>query len=161
MNFIQKLIQQKKLQKENEFKIECTTSIVELENYLDFLKDKLYLFSFNKKLMLTDYLNAFIWYLSCIDNHYTWFLRELKKYEHSYKYTHYKNVKEDLKHKIEYMTQKKKQYRAEFEKVYNVFKRISKGCNVARRNEILGKMRKAFDFDSSKYYKQEQFIVLL
>ena len=41
-----------------------------------------------------------------------------------------------------------------FECIYNNFKRITKGVDFPKRNEILGKMRKAFDFDSSKYYQK-------
>ena len=54
----------------------------------------------------------------------------------------------------------KKQYRAEFESIYNNFKRVTKGHDFPRRNEILGIMRKAFDFDSTKYYAPDQFIIM-
>jgi hypothetical protein len=53
---------------------------------------------------------------------------------------------------FEYMTKKKKEYRHIFERFYINFKRVSKGYDFPRRNEILGLMRRAFDFDSSKYY---------
>ena len=58
------------------------------------------------------------------------------------------------------MHQLKKQYRKEFETIYNNFKRITKGCDFPRRNEILSKMRKAFDFDSAKYYAPDQYIIM-
>ena len=54
----------------------------------------------------------------------------------------------------------KKQYRMEFEKIYYTFKRITKCYDFPIRNEIVGLMRKAFDFDSSKYYAPDQFIIM-
>ena len=48
----------------------------------------------------------------------------------------------------------------EFEKIYYTFKRITKCYDFPIRNEIVGLMRKAFDFDSSKYYAPDQFIIM-
>ena len=55
----------------------------------------------------------------------------------------------------------KKQYRKEFESIYHNFQRVTKGRNFPKRNEILGIMRKAFDFDSSKYYSNDDQFVLM
>ena len=54
----------------------------------------------------------------------------------------------------------KKQYRKEFESIYNGFEHLSKGKEIPNRNSILNLMRKAFDFDSSKYYAPDQFIIM-
>lgn len=158
MNFIQKRIQQKRLQeeakKEEIFKQKCCHSIPLLEFCMENLKTRIDNFSINKKGITTQDAEDFIFNIMQIEVYYGAFLRMLKVYEKDNKkfvcYT---------QRELEYMTKKKKEYRHIFERFYINFKRISKGCDFPRRNEILGKMRKAFDFDSSKYYAQFQSVM--
>ena len=58
------------------------------------------------------------------------------------------------------MLEKKKKYRHDFERLYINFRRATKGCDFPRRNEILGKMRKAFDFDNTYHQQVEKAILI-
>ena len=107
---------------------------------------------FGKKFIQSD-LDDFVYFVNCLDEQYTLFLKELKNCEYDYSYGCSQNIKVEAKEKLDYMLQKKKEYRAEFEDIYNRFKSI-KGVEIPNRNAILNKMRKSFDFDSSKYYAE-------
>jgi len=161
MNFIQKRIQQKRLEQEQQLKSECSYSISYLDIYISTLKDDIKRLMLCKKYLTDDNAFELIWDIEQIESFYESFLHDLKQEEFTYKETYYKCIKNSAKQHADYMQQLKKQYRAEFESIYNTFKRITKGTNFPRRNEILSKMRKAFDFDSSKYYsKDDQFIIM-
>ena len=160
MNFIQKRIQQKQKEQEEQLKRECCCSMLVIEDYIDNIKDLITKIASNKKSISDFDMYHFIWYLEYLEEHYSDFLHDLKQEEFTYKETYYKSIKEESKKKAEFMHKMKKQYRAEFESIYNNFKRVTKGVNFPRRNEILGLMRKAFDFDSSKYYAPDQFIIM-
>ena len=71
-----------------------------------------------------------------------------------------KKIAESAKEQAKFMHKIRQQYRKEFESIYDTFKRVSKGRDFPRRNEILGKMRKSFDFDSTKYYAPDQFLIM-
>ena len=154
MNFIQKRIQERKLQEEARkkeiFKKGCCYSMLHLESYMENVKQCLNDFSLNKKNVSLEEIDNFVSNLTQVSIHYNTFLQRLKYYQHQYKT--YGLYREHL----DYMTQKKKEYRNAFERLYINFGRVSKGYNFPRRNEILGLMRKAFDFDSSKYYAHDQ-----
>lgn len=152
MNFIQKMIQQKKLEKEEQLKREYCYSMINIEKCISILKDDIKTFSIYQKNITPELICDFMHHMIHLEAHYDKFLHDLKQEEFTYKETYFKNVKEESKKKAEFMHKMKKQYRVEFEKIYDNFKRISKGCNFPRRNEILSKMRTAFDFDSNKYY---------
>lgn len=161
MNFIQKRIQQKKLEQEEQLKRECSAyAIAGIENSIRRLKSLISKLSLNKKDNCIDDLDI-LCEVEFIEDDYEKFLHDLKQKEFTYKETYFKNVKEESKKKAEFMHKLKKQYRVEFEKIYDTFKRITKGHDFPRRNEILGKMRKAFDFDSSKYYSNDDQFVLM
>ena len=160
MNFIQKRIQQKKLEQEKQLKNECSAyAIAGIENSIRRLKCLINKLSLNKKDNCIDDLDI-LCEVEFIEYDYENFLHDLKQEEFTYKETYFKNVKEESKQKAEYMHKLKKQYRAEFESIYHNFHRATKGYNFPRRNEILGIMRKAFDFDSSKYYAHDQFFIM-
>lgn len=160
MGFLQKRIMQKQLEKEQQLKNECSAyAIAGIENSIRRLKAHINKLSLNKKDSGVDNLDI-LCEVEFIEEYYEKFLHDLKKYEFTYKETYFKNVKEESKQKAEFMHKLKKQYRAEFESIYNNFQRVTKGRNFPRRNEILGIMRKAFDFDSSKYYAPDQFIIM-
>ena len=161
MNFIQKRIEQKKLEQEEQLKREYCCSMLVIEDYIDNIKDLITKIASNKKSISDFDMYHFIWYLEYLEEHYSDFLHDLKQEEFTSKRTWNKKIAESAKEQAEFMHKMKKQYRAEFERIYNNFKRISKGVNFPRRNEILGIMRKAFDFDSSKYYSNDdQFIII-
>lgn len=160
MNFIQKRIQQKRQEQEEQLKNEYSFSMFRIEKYISIIKDDLVDFLDERKNIPTELIDEFIYHLQCFDNLYNIFLKDLKEAEFTYKETYFKNIKEESKQKAEFMHKVKKQYRMEFEKIYDTFKRITKGYDFPRRNEILGLMRKAFDFDSSKYYAPDQFIIM-
>lgn len=154
MNFIQNLIQQNKLKQEEAFKRDCCASIIPLEQSIEFIKKDISLFSANKKgLSLWDTRTILI-DLDNINTNYSNFMCDLNTYKHQFDGPYFKYMKDELKKQIDYMLQLKKGYRKEFESIYNNFKRITKGRNLPERNEILGIMRKTFDFDSSKYHAQ-------
>lgn len=159
MSFIQKRIQQKKQEQEEQLKMECSYSILRIEEYTSYLKKDILNLINNRKSISPEFADNFIWRLERLEDLYNRFLHDLKRTEFTYKETYFKNVKEESKQKAEFMYKIKKQYRVEFEKIYDTFKRITKGNNFPRRNEILSLMRKAFDFDSSKYYAPERFII--
>ncbi len=159
MNFIQKRIYERKQQeaarKEELFKQSCCNSMPLLEFCMKNLKKRIDNFSINKKDITTQDAEDFVFNILQIEVYYNDFLRMLKVYEKDNKKLVCYTQKE-----LDYMTKKKKEYRAEFEKLYHHFKRVSKGVDFPRRNEILGKMRKAFDFDSTKYYAPDQFYIV-
>ena len=160
MSFLQKRIQQKRLQeeakKEEFLKQKCCHSIPFLEHCMKNLKGKIDNFSVNKKNITDLDAEDFIFNITQIEVFYNHFLRMLKVYEKDNKKLVCYTQKE-----LDYMIKKKKEYRHAFERFYINFKRVSKGCDFPRRNEILGKMRKAFDFDSSKYYSNDDQFVLM
>ena len=83
-----------------------------------------------------------------LDDKYDYFLRVLSEYNSMTKiYAQDPSFKQEVKNMLQF----KKEFRVEFEKIYNDFKRVSKGYNYPGRKEILGMMRRVFDFDSSKY----------
>lgn len=161
MNFIQKRIEQKKLEQEEQLKNQCSGyAIAGIENSIRRLKSLINKLSINKKDNGVDDLDI-LCEVEFIEEDYEKFLHDLKQEEFTYKETYFKNVKEESKKNAEFMHKLKKQYRIEFESIYHNFQRVTKGHDFPRRNEILGKMRKAFDFDSSKYYStDDQFIIM-
>ncbi len=165
MNFIKKMIldakQKKQLEKERELKASCSRYMFSIENNIDLLKIELEHFKQHKGKLDYSTSRDFVSMLSLIQANYYCFLDDLRYTEYAYNSTYYKNVKEDLKPKIEYMHQKKKEYRAEFESIYRNFKRVSKGAEFPNRNEIIRLMRTAFDFDSSKYHQEENSQLML
>lgn len=159
MTFIRKMIEQRRLKKEEIFKKGCSYSMIQLEEYIPYLKDDVSnIRTFKSE--LKDVLSDFRADLAMVDRFYQNFLHDLKKYEYTEKNTYFKNVKEYTQPKIEYMSDKKKQYRAEFESIYENFKRTTKGMNIPERNIMLKQMREVFDFDSTKYHKPEEFIII-
>ena len=154
MNFIQKRIQQKKLEQEEQLKSEYSFLMIRVEKYISIIKDDLRDIVDERKNISTELIDDFVFHLLTLDSLYNLFLKDLKQEEFTSKRTWNKKIAESAKQKAEYMHKQKKQYRVEFESIYNNFKRITKGHNFPRRNEILGLMRKAFDFDSSKYYQK-------
>ena len=160
MSFIQKRIMQKQLEKEQQLKNECSAyAIAGIENSIRSLKTLINKLSLNKKDSGVDNLDI-LCEVKFIEDYYEKFLHDLKHYEFRYKETYFKNVKEESKQKAEFMHKLKKQYRKDFESIYHNFQRVTKGRDFPRRNEILTIMRKAFDFDSSKYYAPDQFILI-
>ena len=160
MGFIQKRIMQKQLEKEQQLKNECSGyAIAGIENSIRRLKALINKLSLNKKDSGVDNLDI-LCEVEFIEDYYEKFLHDLKQYEFTYKETYFKNVKEESKQKAEFMHKLKKQYRKEFESIYHNFQRVTKGSNFPKRNEILGIMRKAFDYDSTKYYAHDQFIIM-
>ena len=164
MGFIQKRIQQKKLEQEEQLKRECSYYASCIDSRISYFKNAINKLSTDIKRHTTitnDFALELICEIDFLEEYYERFLHDLKQEEFTYKETYFKNVKEESKQKAEFMHKLKKQYRVEFENIYNNFKRITKGVNFPRRNEILGLMRKAFDFDSSKYYStDDQFIIM-
>ena len=159
MNFIQKRMQERKLQeearKEELFKAKCCPSILYLEAKITELKEFLDYLSINRKDVSLCEIDGLMHTIKEIDMYYCGFLRDLKRYQSPKTFT---CVNAD---KLDYMLKKKKEYRHAFERLYINFGRVSKGYNFPRRNEILGLMRKAFDFDSSKYYSNDDQFVLM
>ena len=75
--------------------------------------------------------------------------------------TKYSEAFAKLKQKIDYMHSLKKQYRKEFESIYSGFEHLSKGKEIPNRNSILSLMRKAFDFDSTKYNTRDDQLIIM
>ena len=144
MNLIQKRIQDKQAEKEKHLKEKYCYSMLHIENGISLVKKGISDFQANRKHVTDEDVLYFIYHIRKIGRAYETFLTELNRFD--YERFSLFNVKKEA-----YMTLKKQEYREEFESIYNNFKRI-KGCNIPRRNEILGLMRKAFDFDSSKYH---------
>ena len=161
MNFIQKRIEQKRLEQEEQLKNQCSGyAIAGIENSIRRLKSLINKLSLNKKDSGVDNLDI-LCEVEFIEEYYEKFLHDLKQYEFTYKHAYSKKIEDSAKQKIDYMHKLKKQYRKEFESIYHNFQRVTKGRNFPRRNELLGIMRKAFDFDSSKYYPTDnQFIIM-
>jgi len=153
MNFIQKRIRKNKIEKELEMNKACSDAIEYIEVRTMFVRSYIKKFAENKKCIAPDEVNKFVWNVDTVGWFYEDFIRALVAYQHEYKTTSSAEIKEELKSKIDYMLQKKKFYRAEFEDIYIRFKSI-KGVEIPNRNAILNKMRKSFDFDSSKYYAE-------
>ena len=158
MNFIKKMIldrkQAKQLEEEIKLKSSCSRYMMRVEDHIDLLKMELAYLKSHRKKVNPITIRSFISMINLVKTYYTLFLDDLKDSEYLYNNTHYKNVKTDLKPQIEYMHKKKKEYRIEFENIYCNFKCISKGVEFPNRNEILGLMRDAFDFDGSKYHQE-------
>lgn len=150
MSFIQQRIQQRNEIKEAKFKSECSYSIGSLDIFIQWTKEVIKKTMSKKDLTLKD-SNEIKWYVNVLDGHYGKFLDDLKEMEFMYSCKLPKDEKESLKQKVDYMHSLKKQYRKEFESIYNGFEHLSKGKKIPNRNSILSLMRKAFDFDSSKY----------
>ena len=150
MGFISELIQKNNNIKEAKYKAECSSSIASLENFIPWTKEVIKKTMSKKDLTLKD-SNEIKWYVNVLDGHYGRFLDDLKEMEFMYSCKLPKGEKESLKQKIDYMYSLKKQYRKEFESIYNGFEHLSKGKKIPNRNSILNLMRKAFDFDSTKY----------
>lgn len=161
MNFIQKRIQQKKIEQEEQLKKEYSYYMIRVERWMSLIKEDIFDLVDACKNIEPEPIEEFISHLQRLEYYYSQFLRDLKKEEFIYKEPYFKNVKEESMQKVEFMQKMKKQYRVEFEKIYDTFKRVTKGTNFPRRNEILGLMRKAFDFDSSKYYSNDDQFVLM
>jgi len=153
MNFIQKIIQEKKLREEQSFKRECSVSMDHVEIMIDRLKQSMNLFLNDKKSITQDEVDKLIFHITQTETTYFGFIRDLKKYKCVHDNTYSKDIKICLNKRIKYMQQKKKEYRAEFESIYRIFKQSSKGLGIDERNAILNKMLVAFDFDSVEYYK--------
>ncbi len=156
MGFIQQYIEKKKFERESkeiEFKNSCSYSITIIDGLIPELKEWISHITSNKK-NVSDYsVSYLLQLLPSINVNYSNFVWELNLRQNEYK-SPYNIHKDVIKEKIDYMLEKKKEYRIEFENIYNNFKRVTKGRNFPRRNEILGLMREAFDFDSSKYYQK-------
>ena len=150
MGFIQNRIQERQQLKEAILKSECSSSIASLDKFIPWTKEVIKKTMSKKDLTLKD-SNEIKWYVNVLDGHYGRFLDDLKEMEFMYSCKLPKNEKESLKQKVDYMHSLKKQYRKEFESIYNGFEHLSKGKKIPNRNSILVLMRKAFDFDSSKY----------
>ena len=159
MGFIQQRIQERNKIKEAEYKMECSHAIPSIDNFIPWTKEVIKKTMSKKDLTLKD-SNEIKWYVNVLDGHYGRFLDDLKEMEFMYSCKLPKDEKESLKQKVDYMHSLKKQYRREFESIYNGFEHLSKGKKIPNRNSILSLMRKAFDFDSSKYYAPDQFILM-
>ena len=158
MNFIQKLIQQNNQKKEEQLKNEYSFSIVKLEDHISILKNDLANLQNLRKNLSPNFTDTLLFHLILLEKGYVDFLCDLKEAEYDSEYNCFTNRKENARKKAEYMQKLKKQYRIEFEKIYDSFKRISKGCDFPRRNEVLTKMRKTFDFDGKvSSYSTSQF----
>jgi len=160
MNFIQKRIQQKQKEQEEQLRRTCSYSVQYLDIYISTLKNDIKELLANPKNIIDNDAYSLLWDIENIEMYYNSFLHDLKQEEFTSKTCYVIKYAEESKQKAEFMHKMKKQYRAEFESIYNNFKRITKGHDFPGRNEILGKMRKAFDFDSSKYYAPDQFIIM-
>ena len=161
MNFIRKRIQQKRLEQEKQLRKNCSYSVSYLDIYINTLKNDIKTCMLDPKNITFDDASYLLLDLEQIERHYNSFLHDLKQEEFTSKRTWNKKIAESAKEQAEFMHKIRQQYRKEFESIYDAFKRVSKGRDFPRRNEILGKMRKAFDFDSSKYYSNDdQFIIM-
>ncbi|MFQ6723930.1 MAG: hypothetical protein ACLRFE_01165 [Clostridia bacterium] len=160
MNFIQKRILQNKLEREKELKYDCCACIPTIESFINALNGRIEFFMCNKKNINNDDIAHFLQLLKRLDDNYTYFIIQLKEYEASCPDRPSKHPISDLEEKVNYMQQLRKEFRFEFESIYNNFKRITKGLNIPGRNAILTQMRNIFDFDSSKYYAHDQFIIM-
>ncbi len=161
MRFIQKQVEKKRLEREQQLKNECSAyAIAGIENSIRRLKSLINKLSINKKDSGVDNLDI-LCEVEFIEEYYEKFLHDLKQEEFTYKHAYSKKIEDSAKQKIDYMHKLKKQYHVEFENIYNNFKRVTKGRNFPRRNELLGIMRKVFDFDSSKYYSNDDQFVLM
>lgn len=160
MNFIQKRIQQKKLEKEEQLKREYSFSMLSVEKYIPLIKKEAMGLVSHDKATTSEQIDDFIFLLERFEDYYNRFLYALKESEYVYKNTYNKKIAESEKKKAEFMHKVKKQYRKAFETIYDTFKRVSKGCELPRRNEVLGKLRSVFDFDSTKYYAPDRFIIM-
>lgn len=161
MNFIQKRIEQKRLEQEEQLRKNCSYSVSYLDIYINTLKNDIKTCMLDPKNITIDDAGDLLWDLEQIERHYNSFLHDLKQQEFTSKTCYVVKYAEDAKQKAEFMHKIRQQYRKEFESIYDTFKRVSKGRDFPRRNEILGKMRKAFDFDSSKYYSNDDQFVLM
>ena len=150
MSFIQQRIQEKQQLQEAILKSECSSSINRLDLFVPWTKDVIKEIS-SKNNISYDNAKEIVRYINILDRHYSQFIIDLKDKEFMYSCKLPKDEKESLKQKIAYMHSLKKQYRKEFESIYNGFEHLSKGKEIPGRNGILSFMRKAFDFDSSKY----------
>ena len=74
MGFIQKRIQQKKLEKEEQLKREYCFYMLVIEGDIDDIKYLIKEFASNKKNTRENDINQFIWYLERIEEHYKDFL---------------------------------------------------------------------------------------
>ncbi|MFQ6723931.1 MAG: hypothetical protein ACLRFE_01170 [Clostridia bacterium] len=153
MNFIQKAIKQNKEKKEIEYQQSVCIVIPTIEITINNLKNRISYFGQTKHNITQENIDNFLYFLDILNSSYINFLFDLRLYQQKYKQPYNSDIKDDIKEKIDYMLEKKKEYRKEFESIYDNFKRTTKGVDFPRRNEILGLMRKAFDFDSSKYYQ--------
>lgn len=160
MNFIQKMLLQKNLEKEQKMKSQYSYTILNVEKFITIIKSDISNIADERRNITRELIRELMLHILQIEDMYNRFLHDLKQTEFTYENTYSTNIKANSKQKAEFMHKLKKQYRVEFEKIYDTFKRITKGNDFPRRNEILGLMRNAFDFDSSKYYAPDQFIIM-
>ena len=152
MRLFKKSIKKNKMEQNNDYEKNLCLEISTVELLINNLHTCNKMFLDNKKNHIANQPNGFIWHLNMLSKSYNDFLLSLRDYQYKYEHANSEDKKASLKQKVDYMLEKKKQYRKEFESVYHNFQRITKGIDFPRRNELLGLMRKAFDFDSSKYY---------
>lgn len=150
MSFIKRRIQERNEIKEAQYKMECSYAIPSIDKFIPWTKDVIKKVTSSKTADLKD-SNEIMWYVNVLDGHYGRFISDLKEKEFIYGCKLPDKEKESLKQKIDYMHSLKKQYRKEFESIYSGFEHLSKGKEIPNRNSILSFMRKAFDFDSTKY----------
>ena len=150
MSFIKRRIHERNEIKEAQYKMECSYAIPSIDKFIPWIKEVIKKATSTKTADLND-SKEIIWYVNVLDGHYGRFLDDLKEIEFIYGCKLPDKEKESLKQKIDYMHSLKKQYRKEFESIYNGFEHLSKGKEMPNRNSILSLMRKAFDFDSTKY----------
>ena len=160
MSFIKRRIHERNEIKEAQYKMECSYAIPSIDKFIPWTKEVIKKTMSKKDLTLKD-SNEIMWYVNVLDGHYGRFISDLKEKEFIYECKLPDKEKESLKQKIDYMHSLKKQYRKEFESIYSGFEHLSKGKEIPNRNSILSLMRKAFDFDSSKYYSNDDQFVLM
>lgn len=150
MGFIQNRIQERKQLKEAILKSECSSSIASLDKFIPWTKDVIKKIIANKSPSIKE-SDEVIRYISVLERNYSQFISDLKNMEFMYSCSLPQKEKKSLKQKVDYMHSLKKQYRKEFEIIYNSFANLSKGKEFPKRNELLSNMRVVFDFDSTKY----------
>ena len=150
MSFIQQRIQEKQQLKEAILKSECSSSINRLDLFIPWTKEVIKEISSKKNISVDD-SKEIARYIDTLNRHYSQFICDLQEKELIYSCKIPESEKKSLKLKIDYMYSLKKQYRKEFESIYNSFANLSKGKEFPKRNELLSNMRVVFDFDSTKY----------
>lgn len=151
MNLIKDLIQQIKQKKESNLKNEYIASTCYVDKSINKLNLYLVRLSKRKGELSQNEIILLILLIKIANHSYENFIHSFGMCKYDYNNPNLEDCNGSIRESFEYMFDKKRKYRNEFEKIYKNFKHIAQRYDNIALNSVLKKMNKAFDFDSSKF----------